>query len=149
MTAADFYLGRGPSARWIGSLRPQADPAELAVTPPGRILLAATASPDYARAVEDLLALPAVIQNGGGSRPADGWPWSWPDSSLTGWCYAFDTAGVWISYFGRAWFTCPLLTHTDFDEAVDRLRRSSSDGPRATFPPQLRQPSTVGSTGGA
>lgn len=28
-------------------------------------------------------------------HPADGWPWSWPDSAMTDWVYAFDDGHVW------------------------------------------------------
>ncbi|WP_086667525.1 hypothetical protein [Lentzea kentuckyensis] len=140
MTAADFYLGRGPSARWIGSLCQLADPAELATAPAGHTLLAATSELDFARAAAALL-----LQGGSVHHLADGWPWSWQDSSLTGWCYAFDAGRVWVSYFGRVWFPCPCPDHEDFDTVIDKLRRSSADGPRATFPAQQQRSSAVDS----
>lgn len=140
MTAADFYLGRGEDARWIGSLSHHADPTALASIPHGPDILNAVSASAFACAVDSLLA---DAQAGDVHSPGDGWPWRWPDSALTGWCYAFDTGRVWISYFGRAWFVCPAVDRDDFDTVLDGLRRSSTDGPRADFPAQhSSRPST-------
>lgn len=134
MTAADFYIGRGPSAVWVGSLSHNAGPEIVHWTPAGSEVLGAVTAHDYARGLDTLLSLPSDDRRNWAHHPANGWPWCWQDSSLTGWCYAFDAARVWVSYFGRAWFPCPTTDQLESGTVLDRLRRSSSTGPRPAFP---------------
>jgi hypothetical protein len=93
---ADFYDGRGPHARWLGSLQHHADPAGVLAAPPGRLALTATDPAAFADAVEDLLLVwEEHTDIGNAFPPADGWPWTWPDSSMTDWVYAFDNGHPW------------------------------------------------------
>lgn len=134
MTGADFYIGRGPSATWVGSLSHNARPSILHWTTVGEELLNATTERDYAHALDALLSLPVKERRNWAYRPSSGWPWCWPDSSLTGWCYAFDGGRVWVSYFGRAWFPCPTPEQMESGPVLKRLRRKSIDGPQPVFP---------------
>jgi hypothetical protein len=95
-TTADFYDGRGRHARWLGSLQHDADPAGVLAAPPGRLALAATDPAFFADAVEDLLLVWEEHTGiGDAFPPADGWPWTWSDSAMTDWVYAFDDSHVW------------------------------------------------------
>ncbi len=134
MTAADFYIGRGPSAQWVGSLSHNARPGILHWTSAGCEVLDAVTALDYTRGLDTLLSLPSTERRNWAHHPANGWPWCWHDSSLTGWCYAFDAGRVWISYFGRSWFPCPSTDQLESGSDLDCLRRSSADGPRPVFP---------------
>ncbi len=94
-TRADFYVGRGKEAEWLGSIAWDGYPGGLEASH----LLAATGEPHYRAEVEKLLA-----RRDDGTLPADGWPWPWDDSGTTDYAYAFDDSKVWASGFGREWF---------------------------------------------
>ena len=93
-TRADFYVGRGQGAEWLGSIAYDGYPDGV----PGSICDKKT-EPEYRAAVETLL-----IENEDATRPVDGWPWPWSDSHTTDYAYAFDDGQVWVCSFGRYWF---------------------------------------------
>src|SRR4051794_6497715 len=94
-TRADFYVGRGPQAEWLGSIAVAGmpggvdDPADG-----GRAVIRATTEARYRVAVSRFLA---------GRRDATparmGWPWPWKDSRKTDYAYAWDD-GLWACYAG-------------------------------------------------
>ena len=91
MTRADFYVGRGPKAEWLGSIAadgyPQGIPKEL---------LASSDERQFRSEVRKFMA-----GRGDSTRPKDGWPWPWEDSKTTDYAYAFENGKVAISNFGR------------------------------------------------
>ena len=91
-TRADFYVGRGPQAEWLGSIAmdgyPEGNGAEL---------LYATSEQQFRERVESILA-----ELDHSTRPEQGWPWPWKDSRNTDYAYAWDQ-GVWISNWGYRW----------------------------------------------
>jgi hypothetical protein len=92
-TRADFYVGTGPDAEWLGSIAwdgyrvDEMTQAHAKNTPDHaacwRIKSAKTEA-DFRAAVSDLLAI-----NDDATRPEQGWPWPWDDSSITDYAYAF------------------------------------------------------------
>ncbi len=120
-TRADFYIGRGPQAEWLGSIAwdgyPDGTPEPC---------LGAASERDWRSAVYELLA-----GDESASAPDHGWPWPWDDSGTTDYAYAFDGGRVWASSFGHAWFV-PDLTAENCGEPED-------DGPKvAVFPDMSR-----------
>lgn len=105
-TRADFYVGRGEGAEWLGSIAfdgyPDGNPQPT---------LAATTEAEYRAAVTAMFA----EKSDQVSLPARGWPWSWANSQTTDYAYAFDDGKVWASYFGRAWFD-PLGEEPETDD---------------------------------
>ena len=94
-TRADFYIGIGPSAEWLGSISYDGDPHRAC-----RRLLRAKSVAGFRRAVEKVLCdddrLPTI--------PSDGWPWPWPDSRTTDFAYAWvKRRGLFVSRFGAPW----------------------------------------------
>jgi hypothetical protein len=93
-TRADFYIGRGTAAEWIGSIAydgyPDGHPDAL---------VQATSEAEFRAAVEAMLA-----ELSHATRPAQGWPWPWETSHTTDYAYAWD-GDVWISCFGHSWQT--------------------------------------------
>lgn len=79
-TKADFYVGAGTDAEWIGSISYDGYPDGAPIG-----ALAAVSEASFRRAVEDLLADPDVLS----TRPEEGWPWPWEDSSTTDYAYAW------------------------------------------------------------
>jgi len=91
-TRADFYVGRGESAEWLGSVA--YDGMDLAAP-----IKAAADEGAYRIAVAAELA-----QRDDATLPAQGWPWPWEDSRTTDYAYAWDDGQVWACAFGRVWW---------------------------------------------
>jgi hypothetical protein len=96
-TRADFYLGRGKAARWLGSVA-------MDGYPDGEAFVAVK----DAAAPEEWRAKVAALLAGGryATVPEMGWPWPWSNSRLTDYAYAFDGGKVYASNFGGPWY-CP------------------------------------------
>ncbi len=94
-TRADFYLGRGSEAEWLGSIAfdgyPDGDGPQAVI---------------FAGKPEDFRSDVARIlsERDDATVPEDGWPWPWNDSKTTDYSYAFDGGHVWASCFGGVWF---------------------------------------------
>lgn len=93
-TRADFYLGRGKDAVWLGSIAWDGYPDGL----PDELKTAATAEA-FCIAVDKLSK-----DREDWTAPASGWPWPWENSRTTDYAYAFDKDTVWGSAFGHRWF---------------------------------------------
>lgn len=104
-TRADFYVGRGEQAEWLGSIAWDGDPGGI----PKRLLKAATER-KYRVVVGAFL-----VERDDATWPAMGWPWPWENSQTTDYAYAFDGGKVWASCFGYAWFD-PLQHEPEVDE---------------------------------
>lgn len=92
-TRADFYVGRGAEAEWLGSIAWDGYPDGIGTT-----VLGATTEAQYREAVSAFLA------REDGTTPDMGWPWPWDDSNTTDYAYAFDADRVWACGFGSGWF---------------------------------------------
>lgn len=93
-TRADFYVGRGESAEWLGSIGrdgyPEGGHPEA--------LKGASSEKEYRERVEALL----TEVGDDATRPEHGWPWPWEDSRTTDYAYAWNE-GVQVSRYGRPW----------------------------------------------
>lgn len=83
-TRADFYVGHGADAEWIGSIG--WDGYEAAEEPMHPIRLAKTEA-EFRRAVNKMLSV-----RKDGTFPWQGWPWPWESSYLTDYVYWWDDA---------------------------------------------------------
>lgn len=93
-TRADFYVGRGAQAEWLGSIAWDGYPDGLDAQ-----LLNCTSVEAYRHALADFLKDRDDV-----TLPEHGWPWPWDDSGTTDYAYAFDDGRVWASCFRREWF---------------------------------------------
>lgn len=87
-TRADFYLGRGVDARWLGSTAYDGHPENHMW-----LLKAKTAKAFH------LAVLKHIRGDGHGTLPENGWPWPWNDSHLTDHAYAFDDGVVYVTMY--------------------------------------------------
>lgn len=85
-TRADFYVGCGPKAEWIGSVA--WDGCEWADDPECPIMTAKTADEFRAR------VLAMFDDRDDVTLPKDGWPWPWETSAGTDYAYYFDGESV-------------------------------------------------------
>ncbi len=93
-TRADFYVGRGKDAEWLGSIAWDGDPSTRLPE------LVAVDEASYRACVEAILS-----KEDDATRPAQGWPWPWEDSKTTDCAYAWDAGEVWSCWFGALWLT--------------------------------------------
>ncbi len=112
-TRADFYVGRGQHAEWIGSISCDGYP-ESGDTPHGvpRRLLDSKDKSTFRAEVENLM------MRDDATRPEQGWPWSWTTSHMTDYAYAFDQGQVWMSFFGSEWQE-PVHSDDELDDCQD------------------------------
>lgn len=126
-TRADFYVGRGEQAEWLGSYPWDGYPQGIEPA-----LLDATTEESFRAAVAEMLT------DEDATRPEHGWPWPWNNSATTDYAYAFDDGKVWASCFGSSWFD-PKTEPED-----DELERKS-----AVFPDMsARKNATLGPRSG-
>jgi hypothetical protein len=92
-TRADFYVGRGEHAEWIGSIGWDGYPPGIDAP-----VFASEDADTYRIRVEEFL------RNNEGIFPNEGWPWPWDTSHTTDYAYAFDGGKVYGSCFGGEWF---------------------------------------------
>lgn len=96
-TRADFFIGIGPNAEWIGSTSYDGHPESLGLRP-----LQATSEIEFRAEVKQLLDDPERLT----TRPDEGWPWPWRDFRTSDYGYAWDPArGVAVVSMGRQWVT--------------------------------------------
>jgi hypothetical protein len=118
-TRADFYVGRGPEAEWLGSVA--WDGYEL-----DEPLRRSTNEQQWRNRVEQFLA-----SRDDGTTPDMGWPWPWEDSRTTDFAYAYDGGKVWASCFGHAWFDPNNPPADEYDEDGEP---QMAGGKTAVFP---------------
>lgn len=90
-TRADFYVGVGKTAEWIGSIAWDGYPDG----PHAAKVLPAKSEDEFRQSVADL------IKAEDGTTPAEGWPWPWDDSCTTDYAYCFDDDKIRVFCFGR------------------------------------------------
>ena len=113
-TRADFFIGIGPAAEWIGSTSYDGDPEGWGKQP-----LAARTEDEFRAAVEEMLNSDALV-----TRPSEGWPWPWEDFRTSDFAYAWDPArNTGVASSGRPWVTAAeLVADRDCIYAGERLR---------------------------
>lgn len=80
-TRADFYVGAGPAAEWIGSIAYDGHPSWQGKP---AAWMRFRSERGFRRYVNTVLA-----KRDDFTCPADGWPWPWQDSKLTDYAYGF------------------------------------------------------------
>lgn len=119
-TRADFYVGRGVDAEWLGSIAWDGYPPGI----PAQILNC-TSPEAFRHSVAQFIA-----ERRDGTKPEQGWPWPWDDSCTTDFAYAIDDGLVYASCFGGEWLTA--AKYDEEAEALDKSGGSSRKG--AVFP---------------
>lgn len=116
-TRADFYIGRGPDAEWLGSVG--FDGYEWAE--PGNCL-AAVSTADEMRAGVKIIAQ----RRRDFTDPSEGWPWPWDDSRTTDYAYVLHDGKVTAYCFGRE------VVHRSGDE-----EDNTEPGPKVDWFPNM------------
>ena len=109
-TRADFYVGRGINAEWVGSIALDGNPDGIQ-----KEILEAQTEDEYRRYIKIFLE-----KREDGTLPANGWPWPWEDSGATDYAYAYELGKVYATGWGTKWFL-PLKEEepeSDVEEVV-------------------------------
>jgi hypothetical protein len=106
-TRADFYIGRGEQAEWLGSVAWDGYPSGI-----DHQILESTNAAQFRGAVNYFLRSQEHA-----TLPDQGWPWPWDDSQTTDYAYALDGDKVYASCFGHPWFD-PLAMMDKLNEPV-------------------------------
>lgn len=93
-TRADFYIGKGKNAKWLGSIAYDGFPDDIPCE-----ILESKSRKEYSQKV-----LEFIQSLDHGTLPVDGWPWPWEDSRTTDYTYAFNKGKVYASAYGHPWF---------------------------------------------
>lgn len=93
-TRADFYVGRGEMANWLGSIAWDGYPGGI-----DKVVLRAKNTSDFVAAVGKFFTGRTDV-----TLPENGWPWPWEESCTTDYAYALDDGCVWASCFGSPWW---------------------------------------------
>lgn len=97
-TRADFYVGRGEKAEWLGSVGYDGYPDGVFSNPWPR---------EWTE--EKWRERVANIDTESWTSPEDGWPWPWEDSLTTDYAYTYDDGAIWVSNFGYTWVKLSTL----------------------------------------
>jgi hypothetical protein len=125
---ADFYVGRGEDAIWLGSIALDGYPDQFLrpSNPEWREFMLLPASEQYdgrerpsayldmpfaenpimvAATSDEFIAAALALIDGrdDGTPAANGWPWPWKDSSTSSFVYAFDDGQLYVSQSGGPW----------------------------------------------
>lgn len=98
-TRADFYVGKGVNAEWLGSIAWDGYPSDRDLAK----IISRTTEAEYRAAVESLLQ-----KREDATLPKDGWPWPWENSQTTDFSYTFENGHCWASPFGHGWYNDPI-----------------------------------------
>jgi hypothetical protein len=117
-TRADFYVGRGKKAKWVGSIAWDGYPDGIEDTG----IFKAKTKKQFLGVIKKMQEKQDDF-----TSPKDGWPWPWDDSATTDYAYAFDK-GVWVSCFGSGWVDANKA------KALDKSGEEFPDSDKAEFP---------------
>jgi len=118
VTKADFYVGYGKSAWWLGSIRKDGMPDRIK----DDIIYSVTKA-QYERRVKAML-----IKKTDSILPGDGWPWLWDDSKMTDFSYFYFNEKVHASFMGGILFD-PISVSLGEDLKTSYIRYDDPEFP--------------------
>lgn len=128
---ADFYLGRGPEATYLGSIPTAGAPEDITLWERFQSLNDENYTPkDFREEVEDLRGRVGIPD----------WPWSYPSSDDTPWAYVFDAGTVYVYRYGVEMAAIRCNYTRNGPNGTREPRRPQSATP--TFP-RLGEPASV------
>lgn len=109
-TRADFYVGAGLQAEWLGSFAWDGYPDGVVLDS----VFPATSESEFRERIKTLFSARDDV-----TLPADGWPWPWDTSNTTDFAYCWSDGDVQVYCFGSG--PIPSKSHNwrDYDAEVD------------------------------
>jgi hypothetical protein len=129
-TRADFYIGRGDSAQWLGSIGYDGYPGGIDAQ-----ILDRRNQGDFEAMVSKYIA-----GRDDGTPPEAGWPWPWETSHTTDFAYMFEDGSVWVSGFGSEWVRIAEWNEIEaMQQAYEEWEDGGQDGPEPLRPRDLNR----------
>lgn len=119
-TRADFYVGRGEGAEWIGSISYNGWPSSFIGT-----IGDAKTEEEYRNGVAAILADWHDIA----TLPEDGWPWPWETSETTDYAYSFDDGQALTTNSYAEWATLDVYVRSEEVWLSEDLKTRITDWP--------------------
>lgn len=132
-TRADFYIGRGKNAQWLGSIAfdgnsdaitPNSEETEELWTgytrhkdakwPKNGHLFDSETEEQFKERLARFFRYRTDV-----TLPEQGWPWPWENSNTTDYAYAFDGGKVFGTRFGHGWWPAHEEPTEDNDHPKD------------------------------
>lgn len=111
-TRADFYIGRGKTSKWLGSIAWDGYPDGIMLTgkkiqyghehsefPKGEHLFDSVTEDQFTSRLSKFFEGRDDV-----TLPEQGWPWPWENGNTTDYSYAFDDGKVFGTCFGHGWW---------------------------------------------
>lgn len=134
---ADFYIGRGPSARYLGSVPRDASPEQIDAWEIFQSLDEGEYTQDgYAYVVIEL------IEKRRGQHAKDTAPAARPPTERTPWTYMWEAGTVWIYYFGVEM----ALIRCNYTRSAPRVEHLDGGGHLVHPGERIRKPRDTAST---
>lgn len=97
--AADFYIGRNDTARWLGSINDYGHPQDFGFDNLWAI------DPDHTRFTpqdfcDRVSAQLTFVKSEGAKTWDEHWPWGYDTSRETAWSYFYDNGTVYVYHYG-------------------------------------------------
>lgn len=138
-TRADFYIGKGKDAEWLGSIAWDGHDVDAQI-------LECTSPEAFRHAVESFLK-----ERDDATWPKDGWPWPWETSGTTDCSYWHFDGQTWeASHYPHEYFIRRSEQAPDEDEDPDGYRAWLEKHERIPEMPNMkhRQNVTLGKRSG-
>jgi hypothetical protein len=117
-TRADFYIGEGVEAVWLGSISSDGYPENISFD-----LLTAESETEFIQEINNHITPIKNFKN-----PKQGWPWKWENSNMTDYTYALINNKVMISVFGSSWIDAlAYFQKKELINGLEEQRDNSSD----------------------
>ena len=117
-TRADFYIGKGITMEWLGSIAWDGYPSGIDAA-----IFKSTTKETYHQRVFKFLAADESA-----TFPHQGWPWPWDDSCTTDYAYTFVDGEVWVSSFGTVFITLAEFDKVnESDEAYEEWEKKGKE----------------------
>lgn len=119
-TRADFYVGKGKDAEWLGSITHEGYPDGIE-----REVLMASTEAEFREKVEEFLR-----PRRDATWPKDGWPWPWVDSGTTDYSYAWDAKKQRVdgTAFGYGWWPATQEPEDEEDDPATKVAFPNMEG---------------------
>ena len=132
-TRADFYIGRGKNAKWLGSIAWDGHPDSInphsketeepyhgyirhksEEWPAGEHLFDSKTEDQFKQRLTRFFQYRDDV-----TLPEQGWPWPWENSNTTDYAYAYDEGKVYGTCFGHGWWIAPEEPDEENDSPKD------------------------------
>jgi hypothetical protein len=135
-TSADFFVGRGLEAKWVGSIAYDGYPIDSQYAVKSWGVFDAKTEDQFRNCIREMRG-----KRDDFSGEEDGWPWSLGDSEETNYVYAFEDGKVYVycnhTEKREKWVDCAIFDGVPLNDPISsvfRIEVAHGDGVVPVFP---------------